>query len=243
MESSETPSDGQEWRDRAYLETLAAEEATDRKRLKWALGAAVILHAILFLVRLPELTRPLELTRAGGQPAVYVVQQVRFRPPRQVPQRAIPQRKRLKRRIPVPDPTPDDPEPIRDLEAKIPTPDLDLPVGETSSFTIPDGPPGVGEALGALEVGGDVQAPVKVYAPNPRYTEEARQARIQGFVILQAVIDREGKVASIEVLKGLPNGLDKSAVDTVKQWTFRPATKNGEPVAVYYDLTVSFSLQ
>jgi protein TonB len=62
-------------------------------------------------------------------------------------------------------------------------------------------------------------------------------------VILEAVIDAEGAVRRVRVLKGLPAGLSESAVETVKQWKFKPATLEGQPVAVIFNLTVSFSLQ
>lgn len=96
---------------------------------------------------------------------------------------------------------------------------------------------------GPLHVGGDVRAPVKIHAPQPQYTPIARKARIQGVVIAQAVIDEEGNVASLEVLKGLPMGLSETAVEAMERWKFEPATLNGEPVAVYYNLTVNFRLQ
>ena len=62
-------------------------------------------------------------------------------------------------------------------------------------------------------------------------------------MILEATIDRKGNVVDIRVLKGLPMGLDQSAVETTKQWKFKPATQNGEPVAVFFNLLVNFSLQ
>ncbi len=94
-----------------------------------------------------------------------------------------------------------------------------------------------------LRVGGDIQAPVKINAPLPRYPEIARRARVQGVVIVEAVINKAGSVESVRVLKGLPMGLDTAAVDTVKKWKFKPATLNGKPVTVYYTLTVNFQLQ
>jgi protein TonB len=92
-------------------------------------------------------------------------------------------------------------------------------------------------------MGGDIAPPVKVFSPQPGYTEEARQARVQGIVILQAIIDAEGNVTDVRVLKGLPEGLAESAVETVRNWRFKPATLEGKPVPVYFNFTINFSLQ
>jgi protein TonB len=62
-------------------------------------------------------------------------------------------------------------------------------------------------------------------------------------VLLEAVIDVDGSVVNVRVLKGLPQGLTESAAETAKIWKFEPATRNGQPVAVYLNLTVRFSLQ
>lgn len=76
----------------------------------------------------------------------------------------------------------------------------------------------------------------------PKYTEEAREARIQGVVILGTVIDTSGRVTDIEVLKGLPLGLSEAAAEAVRQWRFEPALKDGKPVSVFYNLTINFRL-
>ena len=62
-------------------------------------------------------------------------------------------------------------------------------------------------------------------------------------MVLQATIDKNGDVTDTKVLKPLPMGLAEAAVSAVEQWKFRPATLNGRPVAVYYNLTVTFELQ
>jgi protein TonB len=92
-------------------------------------------------------------------------------------------------------------------------------------------------------VGGEVTPPRAISRVPPKYTEEARQARIQGIVILEAVIDPRGEVKSVRVLKGLPLGLDGAAVEAVKRWKFEPARLQGQPVAVYFILTVNFKLE
>ena len=96
---------------------------------------------------------------------------------------------------------------------------------------------------GPLPVEGDITPPVKISAPNPQYTDEARQARTQGVVVVQAIIDCNGLVTDIEVLQGLPNGLTEATVDAISQWTFEPARQNGRPISVFYNLSVNFRLQ
>jgi protein TonB len=60
---------------------------------------------------------------------------------------------------------------------------------------------------------------------------------------VQAIVTKEGDVQDVKVLKGLPMGLDAAAAEAVKKWKFKPATLNGKPVDVYYNLTVNFTLQ
>ena len=78
---------------------------------------------------------------------------------------------------------------------------------------------------------------------DPQYTELARKARIEGIVIIEAIIDPSGNVTDARVLKPLPLGLDQAALDAVKRWKFKPGTLNGQPVPVIYNLTVNFRLQ
>ena len=94
-----------------------------------------------------------------------------------------------------------------------------------------------------VRVGGDVQAPVAISRVEPQYTELARKARIEGVVIIEAIIDRNGNVTDARVLKPLPLGLDQAALEAVKRWKFKPGTLNGQPVPVIYNLTVIFRLQ
>jgi TonB family protein len=94
-----------------------------------------------------------------------------------------------------------------------------------------------------LRVGGDVQAPVVVEKVEPSYTEEARKAGINGIVIIEAIIGRDGVLKNAHVLKPLPFGLDQAALDAVKQWKFKPGTLNGQPVDVIFNLVVNFRLR
>lgn len=82
--------------------------------------------------------------------------------------------------------------------------------------------------------------PVILTRVQPVYTAEAKAARAGGIVILELQIDEHGKVTDARITKSLPYGLDQAAVDAVKQWTFKPATKAGRPVSAIYPLTVFF---
>jgi protein TonB len=92
-------------------------------------------------------------------------------------------------------------------------------------------------------VTGAVTRPVIIDRVEPQYTETARRVRLEGTVIVQAVIDEQGRVVDVKVLKNLPMGLDQAAVDAVSRWRFKPATLHGRPVKVYYSLTVVFRVQ
>jgi periplasmic protein TonB len=75
----------------------------------------------------------------------------------------------------------------------------------------------------------------------PAYPALARTARVQGEVVLQAVISKSGTVENLKVLAGPPM-LVKAAIDAVNQWRYRPYILNGEPVEVETQITVNFSL-
>lgn len=95
----------------------------------------------------------------------------------------------------------------------------------------------------ARRVTADVKPPVRVYGPPPSYTPEGKAERIQGVVIVQAEIDESGRVADVEVLKGLPAGLTEAALEAIRQWRFEPARDaSGEAIRVLYNLTINFRL-
>ncbi len=90
---------------------------------------------------------------------------------------------------------------------------------------------------------GGVGYPSCAYCPDPKYSEEARKAKYQGTVVLQAVITPDGRAIEIEVVKGPGLGLEEKAVEAVKQWRFKPAMgPSGKPVAVVVPIEVTFRL-
>jgi TonB family protein len=84
--------------------------------------------------------------------------------------------------------------------------------------------------------------PVLVEQVQPRYPATARRAGVEGRVILRAVIRRNGSVDDVEVIRDLPHGLGEAAREAVEQWRFRPARYEGQPIDVYYTVTVNFRL-
>lgn len=76
----------------------------------------------------------------------------------------------------------------------------------------------------------------------PKYTDEAREAKISGTVVLEIQIDTEGVPAVLSVKKPLGYGLDETAMEALGHWRFRPATKNGTPVATTATVEFQFRL-
>jgi len=103
--------------------------------------------------------------------------------------------------------------------------------------------PSRGSAETAVDVGEGFTPPLSIDRVAPQYTEAAREKKIVGLVVLQAVIDEAGDIVNLAVMKGLPYGLSEAAVDAIRQWTFEPALDSaGKPIRVFYNLTINFTL-
>jgi protein TonB len=102
---------------------------------------------------------------------------------------------------------------------------------------------GIGSGIGPYVAGNGVKPPEVLYKPLPYYTEEARKARAEGIVLIQAVVRKDGTVDSFKVIRGLGFGLDESAINTIAtKWRFKPGTLNGMPVDVQANIEVTFRL-
>lgn len=90
-------------------------------------------------------------------------------------------------------------------------------------------------------IGGPVTDPIPIRNPNPGYTAQARERKVEGTILLAVVIGKDGSVSGVRVLRGLGYGLDESAIDTVsRKWLFKPSTLYGRPVAVQATVEVTF---
>jgi protein TonB len=93
--------------------------------------------------------------------------------------------------------------------------------------------------------GPDVTLPTVVTIVHASYTPEAMRARIQGSVLLDCVVRPDGTVSDVIVTQSLDSatGLDRQAVDAMRQWKFKPGTRKGKPVAVRVSVKMAFTMQ
>lgn len=211
----------------------------ERRLIFMSLCIAVAIHVAFAFVRLPEIRRDAWL----DEPHTILVVRKYIPPPPQIerPARAPVARKRV-RIMPVPDPTPDEIEPLREPEPEfypdVLPPDAEFLIGD------PEPPPPQGPLLAGV---GGVTNPTRIaesYIP-PDYPELARKAKIEGKVFLQAIVQRNGDIGEVSLLRcnrpGL--GFEESAIGAVEQWKYEPATQNGKPIDVFITVIVNYTLQ
>ena len=217
------------------------EEARSRRALRLGLTLAAAVHVLALSLPLiapkPLPPRVIDLRphfRISGTPIPKPPDPpVRPPDPPTTPPRAA--------TVVIPVPNLPDPRPI-DRPIEPITPDPTLPVLSTALdlVPLPDAPPADPDEV--LEFGTGMTKPVRTGGADPLYTEAARRTGTQGVVIVEATIDRTGRVLEARVLRGLPFGLSESALSAVESWRFEPSTLNGKPINVRYRVVVNFSL-
>ena len=105
--------------------------------------------------------------------------------------------------------------------------------------------PGDGIGDGPYGVGNGVTAPALIYRTSPQYTAEAMRAKTQGLAVLTGIVGADGRLHDVRIARSLDAafGLDQEAIACVRQWRFRPGTRQGKPVAVYVTIEVAFNLR
>jgi TonB family protein len=255
------------------VRNIFSEDVSSRKPTRVAAVLAFLFHLLLLFVVFPsfgatvlepvrdvimikQLARPAQLAGAEGAPEAA--------PPK--PKPVVPDPK--PEFIPIPDPTPNAPEPIRKEEVEVPRIieqlDVDLSIGDIDA---PPGPPsrggegsgalggrglgtqagagtGTGDGSGPYRVGGGVSNPIVLVQTTPSYTDEAIKGKVQGVVFLQAVIRKDGRADSFKVVRGLGYGLEESAIKEIAaNWRFKPGMRNGRAVDVLATIEVTFTLR
>ena len=213
--------------------------AEERRLILMSLCIAIAIHVAFAFVRLPDFRRNVWLDDSHE---VLVVRKYMPPPPQiERPARAVVVRKRV-RVMPIPDPTPDELEPLREPEPMfadqgVALDDVDFLIGD------PEPPPPAVPLTAGI---GGVTSPTLIQESkvHPLYPEIARKARIESRVVLQGIIDRDGTVKELEVLQcGYPGiGFEESARDAVFLWRYEPALLDGRPVTVYFTVIVDFEL-
>jgi periplasmic protein TonB len=210
-------------------------------------GMVVAILAAFFTGAVKEVVRPGPLVFHSSGP-------VHAAPPAGVPRPALRHAvRRTDTRPLLVDPTPtavavsDAPLAETDLgESEVPAGDSPICLGcapgdavGTPNGTGAGGP--AGDPAPLRPVGGDVREPRRIRGTVPVYPELARRAHVQGKVVLECVIDTDGRITDIRVLSGPPL-LTGAAVDAVRDWVYTPTTLNRQPIRVILNVTVNFSL-
>ena len=246
------------------------EDKYSRRSWQVALALTLLLHIILFVIVFPSFgsrvfvaSEQVVVLRNLAKPAALVGGGDL---PKAAPKKpTVPKPKPIF--VPIPDPTPNAPEPIikREIEdiPEILEEIADLNIGD---ITAPPGPAargragagtGTGSARSSLEgsgpgtgsdgiyeYGSGITNPEPIFKSTPSYTDDAIRAKVQGTVVLQAVIRKDGRVDRFKVVRGLGYGLEETAIQEIAtRWKFRPGTLNGRPVDVLATIEVSFNLR
>jgi TonB family protein len=93
-----------------------------------------------------------------------------------------------------------------------------------------------------VRIGRGVTAPRVIHQTEPAFSDQAREAKYQGVVVVSLIVDKTGRPRNIRIVRPLGLGLDQKAVETISTWQFDPAKKDGEPVDVVINVEVNFHL-
>jgi len=204
------------------------------------LSLCIALYAVLALIWMPGIHLGNRVYDVDEKDHA-VQRRIVLRPPPVKPLETVRTKEKKAKKTPMPDRTPDEPEPqvvlVEQTEPTLVTTD-DWEIG------IPDSVP-EGKVVAVVGQTG-VDAPIFLRKVAPKYPPEGIQIRLQGYVVLQAILGKDGSVSDIRVLRGLGKGkfgFEQEAIDSLKQWTFLPGKLNGQPEDVRMNLRVDFILQ
>jgi protein TonB len=217
---------------RVDLNLLLAIDTKAPRRIRRVTIIAILFHLLLplfFLIQSKEVVMEKKTVKKAVMKVLKIIPPPKIPPP--------PAKKEKKIRVIVPDPTPDEPEPIREPEP----PEIIIPEGVEFVIGIPDGPPA---PVGALTAGvaGTTQ-PKRVYYVEPDYPEEAKRVNLEGHVILNVTVDERGNVADVVIVQGGPLGMTEKATEAVWKWKYEPSTLHGRPISLSFTVIVRFTLQ
>jgi TonB family protein len=203
-----------------------------------ALMIALFAALVLIVSRMPH-TSPVDVVIPSIQIEDFKTRQVSEPVLPKVPRVAIATAAKSGIVVPVPVDT-------KEVQSVVPDRDLTAIPGTPSVIDAPQSPP-ASEAIEPLPVRGDYvyyeEGPVVLVHPKPIYPEIARQAAVEGRVIVHILIGKDGRVVRAELDEGVHEVmLDQAALDAARQWQFTPAMSGHHPVAVWETLPFVFKL-
>jgi protein TonB len=196
-------------------------DPAQRKVVMRALAAALALHATILVAKIPDWGPDPVRVDAPAEQAM----KIQFlRPPPPPPKTPPKPPEPVAKKIPRPDPTPDEPEPI-----------VTPPPAPEPSPAPPS--PAPAAQMGPVRVSPG-QGPGLIKKVEPRYPPIAQSARVEGTVVVDAVIRKDGTVSDVTVLSSTNKMFDQACVEAVRQWRFTPS-----PQDVVLTVTVTFKLR
>ena len=242
-------------RQRLFEDLIESDVVAHKTKQSYTLPVSIALHALVLLVVVvvPLLTSE-DLPEPTSAVKAFFVEPAAPPPPPPPPPPPAPKAAVVPKAMATPVPTENKfTAPVEVPEEIKPEEGIDLGVEGGVPGGVEGGVPGgvVGGVVGglpdappppqAVRVGGQIKEPKQLKRVQPVYPDIAKQARVQGVVILECTISPQGKVTDVKVLRGIPL-LDASAIEAVKQWVYTPTLLNGVPVPVIMTVTVNFKL-
>ncbi len=227
-------------KDHSAMMDIAFEDAGNDRYMKFAV--CVSLYVVLAIIWMPGFGFGNRVFDADTKENIHQKRKV-LKPPPEQPLERVKTKEKLAKKVPVPDLTPDDPEPHVEPD---PPPDPDVLATDDWEIGIPDEPPpNTGDTIARVgQVG--VEQPVFTKRVTPKYPERAVKIKLQGYVILEAILRKNGDIDGIKVLRPLGKGkfgFEDEAITALKKWVFLPGKVNGHPADVRMTLKIDFVLQ
>jgi protein TonB len=199
-------------------ERWLGSDPAQRRLVIRSLVAALALHATVLVARMPD-WGPAPVRVQALQEQAMKIQFLK--PPASPPK--VPEKppEPETKKIPKPDPRPDEPEPVKAPPPAPPEPPAPAPLQQTGPIRVSAG-----------------QGPGLIKKVEPRYPPFAQSARIEGNVVVDAVIRKDGTVSDVTVLRSTSKVFDQACIDAVRQWRFTPGHQD-----VVLTVTVNFTLR
>ncbi|CAM2067671.1 TonB family protein [Sulfidibacter corallicola] len=227
-------------KDHSAMMDMAFNDANSGKYMR--LSICIALYLVLGVIWMPGWSLSASIPHVNQEEVKPQKRKVLKPPPEKPLERVKTQEKKAKK-MPMPDMTPDEPEPIVEPD---PPPEPEVLPTDDWEIGIPDGPPEPqGDTIARVgQVG--VEPPVFTRKVPPKYPERAVKIKLQGYVILEAILRRDGSVEDIKVLRGLGKGkfgFEEEAKKALERWEFLPGKVNGKAADVRMTLKIDFVLQ